>query len=44
MACCRIHHSFDEYGYCINDDYYDDGDDDDDDYYCNYDLNQSEIL
>ena len=43
MACCRVHHSFDEYdGYCFNDDYcYDDGDDDDDDddhyndYYCN---------
>lgn len=41
MACCKIHHSFDEYGDCVNYDYSDDDgyNDDDyhyDDYYCNY--------
>ena len=46
MACCRIHHSFDEYGCCIIDDYCEDDGDDDrcNGYYCKYDLIQSEIL
>ena len=42
MACCKIHHSFDEYDDYVNNDYCnDDGYNDDDyhqvDYYCNYD-------
>ena len=41
MVCYKIHHSFDEFGYCVNDCFSDndvnDGDYYHNDYFCNFD-------